>query len=72
LRAAFVASLFCGSFSPVDLRAVCLVRAMVRCVVAVSVLDVMRQCVDVTEFGGGEKILCLRPLFSGLKFIIHL
>jgi hypothetical protein len=29
MQAAFVASLFCGAFPPVDLRAVCLVRSMV-------------------------------------------
>ncbi len=30
LRAAFVASCFLGAFPPVDLRAVCLVRAMLK------------------------------------------
>jgi hypothetical protein len=26
----------------------------------------------VVEFGAGEKILCLQPIFSGLKFKMHL
>jgi hypothetical protein len=39
LRAAFVASCFLGAFPPVDLRAVCLVRAMLKDEVYFPVLE---------------------------------
>ncbi len=53
-----------------DLRAVCLVRAMVRCVLVKR--DAVMDDGATESLVGGKKILCLRPDFSGLKFEIIL
>jgi histone H3 len=44
LRAALVASCFRGAFPPVDLRAVCLVRAIFKDKVEVRLLKAVLMC----------------------------